>query len=501
MELTVQQVEDLRTRFLQKFENEGASDPEGFHPADLARVKNSDDWLKRFLLHSELDMQLALQLLWDTCEWRKKFGTNEINENNVKIEYLQDGSLFAHNKDKDGKFLLIFKSKKHMKGQRDMEELKRCVVYWFERLERLGNGNQISIFFDMADTGMSNMDMDFIKYLISLFKMYYPDFLNYILVFEMPWILNAAFKIIKSWLPAKAVQKIKFVNKTNLKEFVEPDQALKCWGGLDDYTFAFVPEQRSAVPNDRFDDSKKKVHFADGSPSIEPYPNSFVEAATRTDGATLQNSSLNIHPPDVICFSQKYDELTGTVTLTNNGDKIISYKIKTTSPEKFRVRPSTGILVPAASVTISVVLQPDFQFPALSRDKFLVMNFPVDSADMTTQELAEIWKQTSGKAVEQRRLRCSLSAPGVVKNGNVCGSANSVDADRQIAQLISEVSRLTECQSRLHLEIRRTQKLQWLTIIVTLLVGVALIYVFTEESQDFSGHMCFPEERLNTANI
>lgn len=42
----------------------------------------------------------------------------------------------------------------------------------------------------MADTGMSNMDMDFIKYLIGLFKMYYPDFLNYILVFEMPWILN-----------------------------------------------------------------------------------------------------------------------------------------------------------------------------------------------------------------------------------------------------------------------------------------------------------------------
>lgn len=49
---------------------------EGFHPADLARVRNTDDWLKRFLLHSELDMQLALQLLWDSCEWRKKFGTN-----------------------------------------------------------------------------------------------------------------------------------------------------------------------------------------------------------------------------------------------------------------------------------------------------------------------------------------------------------------------------------------------------------------------------------------
>jgi hypothetical protein len=73
------------------------------------------------------------------------------------------------------------------------------------------------------------------------------------------FLIVAAFKIIKSWLPAKAVQKIKFVNKTNLKDYVEPDQALKCWGGLDDYTFIFVPEQRSTVLNDRFDDSRKKV--------------------------------------------------------------------------------------------------------------------------------------------------------------------------------------------------------------------------------------------------
>jgi hypothetical protein len=73
------------------------------------------------------------------------------------------------------------------------------------------------------------------------------------------FLIVAAFKIIKSWLPAKAVQKIKFVNKTNLKDYVEADQALKCWGGLDDYSFTFVPEQRSAAPNDRLDDSKKKV--------------------------------------------------------------------------------------------------------------------------------------------------------------------------------------------------------------------------------------------------
>lgn len=123
---------------------------------------------------------------------------------------------------------------------------------------REGNGNQISIFFDMADTGLSNLDMDFTKYLIGLFKSHYPNFLNYIIIFEMPWVLNAAFKIIKSWLPAKAIPKIKFVNKSTLKEFVDPNDALKCWGGNNDYTFAFVSEVQTNedILNGKLDNKK-----------------------------------------------------------------------------------------------------------------------------------------------------------------------------------------------------------------------------------------------------
>ncbi|CAG2062891.1 unnamed protein product [Timema podura] len=261
MEPSSAHIQELRSAFFKKLETEGAPVEGGFHPADLARVKNSDDWLRRFLIHHEGNLNDALQMMWDCLEWRKTFGTNDISESNIKMEYVNEGCLFAHNRDKDGKSILVFKSKKHVKGQKDMDELKRVVVYWFERLERMDKGNSITLFFDMADTGMSNMDMEFIKYLIGLFKVYYPNFLNYIVIFEMPWILNAAFKIIKTWLPAKAVQKIKFVNKSTLKEFVDPDQALKSWGGNDEYVFSFVPEQRLNLPLDKNDEIRKKyVH-------------------------------------------------------------------------------------------------------------------------------------------------------------------------------------------------------------------------------------------------
>lgn len=55
---------------------------------------------------------------------------------------------------------------------------------------RQTNGDQITIFFDMMETGLANMDMEFTKYLISLNKLYYPSFVNYILIYEMPWVLN-----------------------------------------------------------------------------------------------------------------------------------------------------------------------------------------------------------------------------------------------------------------------------------------------------------------------
>lgn len=68
-------------------------------------------------------------------------------------------------------------------------------------------------------------------------------------------------------------------------------------------------------------------------------------------------------------------------------------QIKTTSPEKFRVRPSTGILLPGNSATINVVLQsgPNVTL-LLNKDKFLVMCMEMKDLNASQQDIAEIWK-------------------------------------------------------------------------------------------------------------
>lgn len=61
------------------------------------------------------------------------------------------------------------------------------------------------------------------------------------MTFTFTFIL-AAFRIIKGWLPEKAVQKIKFLSKKDIQEYIPSDQVLVSWGGKNDYTFSFVPE-------------------------------------------------------------------------------------------------------------------------------------------------------------------------------------------------------------------------------------------------------------------
>ena len=75
-------------------------------------------------------------------------------------------------------------------------------------------------------------------------------------------ILAAMWKIIKTWLPPKSIQKIKFVDKKSVGEYVAPDQCLTAWGGTDTYQYHFEPEVTSSptsgtLPNGDITDNRK----------------------------------------------------------------------------------------------------------------------------------------------------------------------------------------------------------------------------------------------------
>lgn len=263
VELKYQATDDdvnvLRSMILEKYESYKATDE--FHPKDLQRLKNSDEWIIKFLNFSDGNMKVSFKQLWEALEWRQKYGVNDICEENVRMDYLIDSSIFLHGRDLFGKNMLIVKSKSHVRGARNMEDLKRCFIYWMERGVREANYDQLTLIFDMNGAGMGNVDLEYMKVVINTIKTYYPESLRWILVYEMPWVMNATFQIIKRLLPKKAVEVLRVLNTKTIREHVGEDNMLVEWGGKDDYVYSFIPEKRQndEVKKDNGEDTLEDV--------------------------------------------------------------------------------------------------------------------------------------------------------------------------------------------------------------------------------------------------
>ena len=103
------------------------------------------------------------------------------------MEYMNVGHSFPRNHDIDGKKMLIVKSILHVKGKRENKELIRIFVYWMERLQRSNDYDSVTLFFDLANCGLKHLDLDYTVNVVNILKAYYPYSVNYILVYEMPW--------------------------------------------------------------------------------------------------------------------------------------------------------------------------------------------------------------------------------------------------------------------------------------------------------------------------
>ncbi|CAG9790534.1 unnamed protein product [Diatraea saccharalis] len=454
-------IADLRSSFEAKLK-EGIPNPPGeFHPLDLDRVKD-DKYLQRVLNHEENDIKRSTDMLWEILLWRKTVGANDINETNIRLDYMKEGIFFPHGRDIDGSLVLIIKSKLHVKGQKDFEEIKKILIYWLDRIEREENGKKITLFFDMEGCGLGNMDMELIKYVINLFKLYYPYFLNYIVIYQMPWVLNAAFKVVKTLLPAKAVERMKFANKDTLKDVIAPDQALICWGGKDPYVFEFVPEPRGSSEH-----TPKKVTFAE-----------------QGDNQHSPGEMLRLVPNDTIVFKNENDELSGQFTITNMDESAISFKIRTTSPEKFRVRPSSGTLPSGASQVVLIVVQHGFHLRTVTKDRFLVMSVQIPKADLSGKELAEVWQNSTGSKVDEYRLKCQFPEKELSRNGNITEGRMTEKPD----SVTNALNNLQQNYAVLHNDMRKLKILHFLTLFMTAAAVILGYLVYKNASEE--GRYC-----------
>ena len=154
-------------------------------------------WLHCYWLSGE-QVDEAVDMIDKTFKWRKEFGVNELSRESVGQKLVESGALtLREERSKNGDKILVFCIRKHIKSSKDLDDMKRSMVLILEDLRVDNCAEVVTLVFDCSGAGIRNIDLDIINFLVGLFQRYYPCMLGNILIFDLPWILTAAYNIIK----------------------------------------------------------------------------------------------------------------------------------------------------------------------------------------------------------------------------------------------------------------------------------------------------------------
>jgi len=85
---------------------------------------------------------------------------------------------------------------------------------------------------------------------------------------------------------------------------------------------------------------------------------------------------VKLTPPHAVIFKEKNEDnkSLGKLTIGNQSDSKIVFKVKTTQPNNYIVRPNQGVITPQESVLIKIIcnVNLDTHVQNIANDKFLV---------------------------------------------------------------------------------------------------------------------------------
>ncbi|TDZ15921.1 Vesicle-associated membrane protein-associated protein [Colletotrichum sidae] len=130
--------------------------------------------------------------------------------------------------------------------------------------------------------------------------------------------------------------------------------------------------------------------------------------------------SVDIEPAE-LSFRRPFTvEVSQILRIKNPNQSPIAFKVKTTAPKQYCVRPNSGRVEPGQDVEVTVLLQAMKAEPPLDakcRDKFLVQSVPI-TADKEFASIANILDNTDKTSLQERKIRVNwLAADDQATNG------------------------------------------------------------------------------------
>ncbi|KAK3890824.1 hypothetical protein Pcinc_005249 [Petrolisthes cinctipes] len=119
---------------------------------------------------------------------------------------------------------------------------------------------------------------------------------------------------------------------------------------------------------------------------------------------------LILEPSQELKFKGPFtDVVTSELKLSNPTEKRVCFKVKTTAPRRYCVRPNSGVVVPHGSVSVSVMLQPfEYDPHEKNKHKFMVQSLFAGDGDIN---LDVLFKEADMNQLMDSKLRCVFELP------------------------------------------------------------------------------------------
>lgn len=127
----------------------------------------------------------------------------------------------------------------------------------------------------------------------------------------------------------------------------------------------------------------------------------------------MHGDLLTIQPGDLKFPFELKKQVSCSLRLVNVTSDYVAFKVKTTSPKKYCVRPNTGVVPPQSSAEVTVMMQAQREMPSdmQCKDKFLVQSVVIPQGSSTKDVAQDLFNKDSGREVHEAKLKVVYIAP------------------------------------------------------------------------------------------
>jgi len=213
----------------------------------------SDDVLARYLIARNGDSVKAIEQLQRALDYK---ALHYPILKSTCLKEVNSGKLYIRGTDKEGRPLLIYRSKNSFPNDRDLEEAARMLVWFGEHVQKRmpPNMSKYTLLIDRVGHKSENTDMELVKHVSSQFQDLFPETLLRAVIYPSDLLFYSIWAIAKWFVDPVTREKVQpMMYLSGVEQFIDRQYIPKSMGGDDEYEYSgddfedpYTPEELAA---------------------------------------------------------------------------------------------------------------------------------------------------------------------------------------------------------------------------------------------------------------